>query len=282
MREGSIFSGIFHLAVLVLVVVGLPHFRVMPPDPEPVSTVEVVTVAPKATAPHLPKPPAPKPPPDVKPKPDPTPPPPAPPPAAKPDPTPPKPEVIPDKKTEAPKPKPEPVEKKVEAPKPPPPKKVEPKKEPPKPKADPFDSILKNLTKTQPRPTKEPPPKPQPQQAMVPPPPVQGAATLAEQLSRSELDAVRDRIRPCWNFPAGAKDADQLLVEITVSMNPDGRVREARIVDTRRMASDSYFRSAAESALRAVLNPACQPLPLSPEKYNTWKEMTLRFDPRDL
>lgn len=265
MREGGIFSGVFHLALLVLVVVGLPHFRVTPPDPEPVSTVEVVTLAPKATAPDLVKPQPPKVPDPPKPTPVVTPPPPSPPPAAPPTPAPPKAEVIPDKKVEAPKP---------------PPKKEEPKKEPPKPKADPFDSILKNLTKNQPPPTKEPP-KPQ-QQAVLPPPPVQGAATLSPQLARSELDAIRDRIRPCWNFPAGAKDADQLLVSIDVQMNPDGTVREARIVDTGRASSDAYFRSAAESALRAVLNPACQPLPLSPEKYNTWKSMTLRFDPRDL
>ncbi|MEO8557583.1 MAG: hypothetical protein ABI439_00870 [Rhodospirillales bacterium] len=264
MREGSIFSGVFHLIVLVAVVVGLPVLHVTPPDLEPVSTVEVVTLAPKATAPDLPKPPTPKPPPDSKPA-EVKPPPPSPPPTAKPDPAPPPPAPVPEKKVEAPKPVP---------------KKEEPKKEPPKPKVDRFDSILKNLDKSRPPPVKQQP-KPV-QQAVAPPPPVQGAATLAPELARSELDAIRDRIRPCWNFPAGAKDADQLLVSIDVQMNPDGTVREARIVDTGRMMSDAYYRSAAESALRAVLNPACQPLPLSPEKYNTWKSMTLRFDPRDL
>jgi outer membrane biosynthesis protein TonB len=263
MREGGIFSGIFHLVVLVLVLVGLPHFHVAPPDPEPVSTVEVVTLAPKATAPELPKPPAPKPPEPPKPV-EVKPPPPSPPPAAPPTPAPPKAEVIPDKKVEAPKP---------------PPKKEEPKKEPPKPKPDPFDSILKNLTKNQPPPTKEPP-KPQ-QQAVLPPPPVQGAATLSPQLARSEMDAIRDHIRPCWNFPAGAKNAEELFVLIDVQMNPDATVREARISSSSQL-SDPYYRSAAESALRAVLNCGRQPLPLSPEKYNTWKSMTLRFDPRDL
>jgi outer membrane biosynthesis protein TonB len=267
MREGSIFSGVFHLALLVAIAVGLPVFRVPPPDPELLSTVDVVTLAPKATAPDLPKPPTPKPPEVVKPTPAPPPPPAPPVTQPKPTPPPPPPEIVP--------------EKKVEVPKPPPKKVEEPKKEPPKPKADPFDSILKNLTKNQPTPTKEAP-KPLPQQAYVPPPPVQGAPNLNAQLARSELDAVRDRIRPCWNFPAGARDAEQLLVDINVWMNPDGTVREARIVETGRMSSDAYYRSAAESALRAVLNPACQPLPLSPEKYNTWKTMTLRFDPRDL
>lgn len=265
MRQGSILSGAFHLGLLILIVLGLPTFRRPLPEIEPISTVEVVTMAPKATAPDLPKPPTPKPPEKVPPKPVATPPAPPPQPKAEPVPTPKPPEPVPEKKAEVPKPK-------KEEPK--------PKKEPPpKPKPDRFDSILKNLDKERPTPTKVEKPRPVQQAAM--PQPVQGAASLSQQLARSELDAVRDKVRPCWNFPAGAKDADQLAVDIWVSMNPDGTVREARIVDTSRM-NDPFYRAAAEAALRAALNPACQPLPLPPEKYNTWKTFVFGFDPRDL
>jgi hypothetical protein len=48
------------------------------------------------------------------------------------------------------------------------------------------------------------------------------------------------------------------------------------------MKSDPFFRSAAESALRAVLNPRCNPLRLPPEKYEQWQTMTLNFDPREM
>jgi len=35
----------------------------------------------------------------------------------------------------------------------------------------------------------------------------------------------------------------------------------------------------AESALRAVLNPRCQPFKLPPDRYEAWQVMELNFDP---
>ena len=65
-------------------------------------------------------------------------------------------------------------------------------------------------------------------------------------------------------------------------MKPDATDREARIHDQRRLQSDPFFRAAAESALRAVLNPRCNPLKLPPDKYQQWQTMTLNFDPKDM
>ena len=42
------------------------------------------------------------------------------------------------------------------------------------------------------------------------------------------------------------------------------------------------YKVAADSALRAVKNPICNPLKLPPEKYEKWKVMTLNFDPRHM
>ena len=101
-------------------------------------------------------------------------------------------------------------------------------------------------------------------------------------LAISEIDLVRQQIRECWNLPAGAKDAQDLNIEIHVVMNPDATVREARIQNQSRLQRDPFFRAAAESALRAVLNPKCNPLKLPPEKYQQWQTMTLNFDPREM
>ena len=98
----------------------------------------------------------------------------------------------------------------------------------------------------------------------------------------SEMDAVRRQITRCWNVPAGAEGAENLIIEIGVDMNPDGTVRGAEIKDRLRTQSDSFYRAAAESALRAVLNKACQPYTLPAEKYATWRTMTLVFDPREM
>ena len=101
-------------------------------------------------------------------------------------------------------------------------------------------------------------------------------------LAISEIDLVRQQIRECWSLPAGAKEAENLSIEIKMAMNPDGTVRQARILDQNRLQSDPFFRAAAESALRAVLNPHCNPLKLPPEKYQQWQNMILIFDPRDM
>ncbi|NKB56892.1 MAG: hypothetical protein GKS00_11205 [Alphaproteobacteria bacterium] len=101
-------------------------------------------------------------------------------------------------------------------------------------------------------------------------------------LSASELDAIRQHIEPCWNLPAGARDAESMVVEIRATLNPDGRVRTAVIVDKARANNDRFYRSMAESALRAMLNPRCQPLPLPLHKYSEWRDMVIFFDPQEM
>ena len=102
------------------------------------------------------------------------------------------------------------------------------------------------------------------------------------KLAISEIDLVRQQIRECWSLPAGAREAENLSIEIKMAMNSDGTVQKARIIDQGRLKSDPFFRAAAESALRAVLNPRCNPLKLPPEKFRQWQNMTLIFDPQKM
>ena len=92
---------------------------------------------------------------------------------------------------------------------------------------------------------------------------------------------MREKIRPCWNFPAGVRDQSALVVTMVVQMNQDGTPTKVDLKDTGRYYNDPTFRAAADSAMRAVSNPRCQPWPLSPEKYNAWRTITFNFDPRD-
>ena len=98
----------------------------------------------------------------------------------------------------------------------------------------------------------------------------------------SEIDLVRRQIERCWNVPAGAREADNLIVRIQVEMNSDGTPRTAVVVDRNKMGSNSFYRAAAESARRAVLNPRCHPFKLPLEKYSHWKTMTLVFNPKEM
>lgn len=102
-----------------------------------------------------------------------------------------------------------------------------------------------------------------------------------KKISISEIDFVRLQIAKCWNPPAGAKDARDMIIVIAVSMNSDGTVRDARITNSG-IQSNSFLQAMAESALRAVLNKKCQPFKLPVDKYYRWKTMKLVFNPKEL
>ena len=172
----------------------------------------------------------------------------------------PKPKLKPNSKLK-PKPKPKPQA-----------RRPRPKSKPkPPPKPSDFASVLKTVSKLK----KAPPVKTEPKAKKAKPAPdfhKQMVAALKRKrpqiprigsvISPSEFDAIRHQIEACWNLPAGARDVGNMTVEIRTLMNPDGRVRSASIIDAGRASRDHFCRSMAESALRAVLNPRCQPLRL--------------------
>lgn len=108
------------------------------------------------------------------------------------------------------------------------------------------------------------------------------ADSIGPVLTANEIDAVRQAIRKCWTFHAGSQGAKDIIVDIQMDLAPDGTVKSADIMDKDRMAKDPAFRTAAESAKRAVLDPNCSPLPFPPKKYEQWKTSAFRFNPKDM
>ena len=100
----------------------------------------------------------------------------------------------------------------------------------------------------------------------------------SSDLTINEIDLLKQQLYGCWTVPAGAKGAKDMEVRVRVWVNPDRTVDNARILDTNRMQSDPYFRSVAESALRAILNPACNSLKLPPDKYEIFKKFIFKFE----
>jgi outer membrane biosynthesis protein TonB len=170
---------------------------------------------------------------------------------------------------EAPPPPPEESEKPAEpTPKPPP-----QKPQPPKPTAnfDP-DRILALLDKRAPR-------------AAAP-----AAAPRAQRTQRGigNMDAATQDIqaaflqqmRECWNFPAGAPNPEELIVEMNIRLAPDGNlIGNPELVSPTdaEKASNGFRRAAADAALRAV--HTCQPYQLPQDRYAKWRELNLVFDP---
>jgi hypothetical protein len=157
----------------------------------------------------------------------------------------------------------------------------------PEKKPDPaaFDSLLKNLTKQQTADLDDAPPQPR-RQVTAAAPSSQPKAPLGAQLTASEMDMlsaqVLRQLTPCWNIPAGARDARDLVVEVKASLNQDGTVRGQPIIVDRSRMADPLFRAAAESARRTFFNPQCTPLKLPADKYEAWKDLDVIFDPKDI
>jgi outer membrane biosynthesis protein TonB len=297
-RTSLAISSLFHVGVIAVSYYGLPALRDNTPlvdTPvivELVSVADITNVAPKPQPKATPAPPKAKPPP-----------PPPPPKVVEAPPPPPGPEIkeevsalppVPEPKVK-PKPKPKP---KIEA-KPKPKVKAKPKapvklakikpRRKPKP-PDAFASVLKTLAElesTAPAPKKKEK-KPEPKKDAFE---LEIAKALASKsntfdasrpVSISEIDLVRQQITRCWIVPAGAKDAQNLVIDIAVQMNRDGTVQHAELRKGSGRMSDPFYRTAAESALRAVLNPRCQPFKLPAKKFDRWKTMTLSFNPSDI
>jgi hypothetical protein len=202
--------------------------------------------------------------------------------------------------TAAPMPQPKPQPQQKPQPKPDP--KTAQKKEDKKPDDFKADKIAELLKKTDPPPT---PDKPKPKtpaynanqiaelldhrdpqrevatDSTVNNTPSLGAPTAAPnaQLSQTEIDALRERIRECWSPPPGIDANSNLYVALRVLFKPDGSLAQMPVVVAG--SASPLGPALAESGERALLQ--CQPFTmLKPEHYAQWKDITVNFNPRDL
>jgi outer membrane biosynthesis protein TonB len=270
--KGRAYSAGLHLLFMLLAIIGLPDFLSPPPLEEPmVISVDILPITGITNV--------------------------------KPSETPPAKENKPDEEKAEQK-KPSPPVKTAEAVPPPPPeeapaekpkekaeeikkeeKKKEEKKKPEKkkkPKEDPLAAILKAVKETAQKEKKEKPKEEKKEEEDTSP-----TRSMSTQynpglpMSMSEKDAIMSQLARCWNVPAGAKDAQNLVVVLNAEYNSDGSYIRVELAkeSMMRYTSDSFFRAAADSAIRAVKE--CSPLKdLPTDKFNTWRVMELRFDPQ--
>ena len=81
-----------------------------------------------------------------------------------------------------------------------------------------IDDILKNKQSPQKVQTPEQQPKPVQQVTREAP----AAPNLAAVVTASEIEGVRNKIRPCWNTLGGVEGPGSLIVTLVVQMNQDG------------------------------------------------------------
>lgn len=132
----------------------------------------------------------------------------------------------------------------------------------------------------------------QQQQAQMPPDPDQqedaGAsdvtasnnATLGALATYSVKDFIRAQIERHWYIDKATRDARDIVVSIHLTLNGDGSVGSADIVDDPQYSTDAAYRAVALSARDAILMSS--PLNLPPGRYDDVKDLTLRFSPKDV
>ncbi|HJR57546.1 MAG TPA: hypothetical protein VJ798_13300 [Rhizomicrobium sp.] len=138
---------------------------------------------------------------------------------------------------------------------------------PPKPQRENNDinALLNQLTKPEPRNAR---PAPRAQETV-------GAGNAA---TAGLADALRNAIGACWNPIPGAPNPADQIVTFTLQLNRDGTVAR---VEAQTRGGNSYTAAARLAAERAIYG--CQPYNTLPaNRYNEWRDFTLRFDPRQM
>ena len=302
MRPGLVVSAVAHLAVIAWGLWWLPkpatidasNIEMIPVefiefDDITQMTVGLQTAALIEDVPEPPPPPEPEPPPLPRPAPPPEP---EPPPAPEPEPPPPLPTQTPP--PPPPEPAPPPPTPSPEAVAPPseetrvaepltnvPAPRLRPERPnppepapPPQPEQEAFDVDKLTAMLDQPEAQPEPPPAPVVQEPTLGTPTAPAGVTM----TANEIDAFRSRLMRCWNVIGQPPDPPEFVARITIRLNSDGSLATApQMIEA---GSSSFARSAADSALRAVVR--CAPYTLPPEKYETWKEITVSFRSDDM
>ncbi|MBU2377706.1 MAG: TonB C-terminal domain-containing protein, partial [Alphaproteobacteria bacterium] len=123
---------------------------------------------------------------------------------------------------------------------------------------------------TPPRPTPPRPAPPQPQPSLDldalagprRPAPTTGTRPATGQQGRGQaaqatgpqLTAIFNQVYPNWTLPCDIPGANELRIEMDVTLAPDGRITSGPTL--RNARSDSVYRAAADGALRAIRQTA--------------------------
>ena len=90
---------------------------------------------------------------------------------------------------------------------------------------------------------------------------------------------IRNKMRLCWNPPVGVENGLTNVMILGVKLDIDGKLMErpVNLTPNSEVGSLKAFEAASKALIR------CSPFnDLDPEMYESWKEITIKFDPRNL
>ncbi len=106
-----------------------------------------------------------------------------------------------------------------------------------------------------------------------------GSPSATDTLNAGERAAVGERIGECWTVDQGMLGLSEMRVSLLAVVDGGGTIRDVR-PGPGGIPGDARGRSLYESARRALLNPACSPLPVPREKLQPRNEFQFNFSPR--
>jgi outer membrane biosynthesis protein TonB len=102
------------------------------------------------------------------------------------------------------------------------------------------------------------------------------AKGVAKELSASELDLLKRKLRNNWSIPPGT--SPDMEIRIFITLRRDGTLASPPQVQTK--GTGGTYAALKESVIRAI--NASQPFTmLRPEHYDVWHELDATFTPRD-
>lgn len=104
--------------------------------------------------------------------------------------------------------------------------------------------------------------------------------TASASLTSREASSIQTDIENNWFLPAGVDAVTAPVVRVQMELAPDGTVLAAQAMNRSRIAGDPVFAALARSAERAAYRAS--PLDVPDAPYETWKVMTITFDPEDI
>ena len=92
-------------------------------------------------------------------------------------------------------------------------------------------------------------------------------------MTQSEIEALKARLYQCWSPPVAVREAGTLVVQVRITLLPDGSLSGQPTITAVAHASDPLAQVAAEAAIRAVVE--CAPFGdiLRPENYALWNQI---------
>jgi hypothetical protein len=105
-----------------------------------------------------------------------------------------------------------------------------------------------------------------------------GLAASGPPLTSGEKDAFRVAVQGCWVIDPGS-ETSRVTVSVSFQLDQSGKVAGPIELVSASGGSDTAIERAFEAARRAILRCQRDGFPLPPEKYETWRDVTLNFRP---